>query len=68
MAPKAAMEEAAALRQEIKRRRSTGPGRLGRLARAWEDEQAGRGRRLTNPKACTRNRRRCHASAWPDLL
>ena len=35
---KAAMEEAAALRQELKRRRSTGLGRLGRLARAWEGE------------------------------
>jgi hypothetical protein len=37
-AQKAAMEEAAALRQELKRRRSTGLGRLGRLARAWEGE------------------------------
>jgi hypothetical protein len=38
LAQKAAMEEAAALRQELKRRRSTGLGRLGRLARAWEGE------------------------------
>jgi hypothetical protein len=38
LAQKAAMEEAAALRQEIQRRRSTGLGRLGRLARAWEGE------------------------------
>ena len=38
VAQKAAMEEAAALRQELKRRRSTGLGRLGRLARAWEGE------------------------------
>ena len=38
VAQKTAMEEAAALRQELKRRRSTGLGRLGRLARAWEGE------------------------------
>ena len=38
VAQKAAMEEAAALRQDLKRRRSTGLGRLGRLARAWEGE------------------------------
>ena len=38
VAQKAATEEAAALRQELKRRRSTGLRRLGRLARAWEGE------------------------------
>jgi hypothetical protein len=38
VAQKAAMEETAALRQELQRRRSTALGRLGRLARAWEGE------------------------------
>ena len=37
-AQKAATEETAALRQELKRRRSTGFGRLGRLVKAWEGE------------------------------
>jgi hypothetical protein len=37
-AQKAATEEVATLRQELKRRRSTVFGRLGRLVKAWESE------------------------------